>query len=70
MPFESVEQFGDVRGVAADHGDTDARATMQVAMIGLGDRHVVSATDLGDDRADDRSLLLEGVDVAEQEIEF
>jgi len=65
-----VQHLDHVLTVGGDQGDTHRRATVQVLVADLGCRDREPTLQLGDDRPDDGPLLLEGVDVAEEQVQL
>ena len=69
LPFAGVEHRLHLPGVARHGGDSDERATVPVRVAGLGDRHL-EPPQPGHDRPDHRSLVLQRVDLAQQDVEL
>src|SRR3954447_19364573 len=67
--FAGVEHLTTVPGVGGDYTHADLGAAVQVEVAGLGGAHGVRPAELGDDRPDDGALLLEGVHVAQQQVQ-
>jgi uncharacterized protein (DUF1810 family) len=70
VPFDRVEHLDDVAALGGDERRADGGAPVQVERADLGRRHAEPALNLCDHGADDRALLLERVDVAEEEVEL
>ena len=70
MSLDRVEHLDDVTPVHGDERRSDGCAPVQVERSDLGRRYPEPALNLGDDGPDDRTLLLERVDVAEEQVEL
>lgn len=64
--FGAVEDFDQMGAIGADHTDAYGRPAMELVVIDLGRTHVELASDLSEEGSDDRALLLQGMNVAEQ----
>jgi hypothetical protein len=69
QPFAGVEHLPTVPGIGGDYTHAELGAAVQVEVARLGGAHGVGTTELRDDRPDERALLLEGVHVAQQQVQ-
>ena len=69
-PLAQVEDLGATAWFLGDRGHPDQRPAMQVLVPDLGHRDLVGTPQLGDHRADEPTLLLERVDVAQEDVEL
>jgi hypothetical protein len=70
QPLAGVEHLAHVAGIGRNSGHADQRPAVQVRMPRLSRRDIKPLPKLSDHRSDQGALLLQGMNVTEQDVQF